>query len=123
METGSAKEVRVDFDASKSVVGTGKSSKYILKPTIKFFDIEESGVLISGDLTREGTTGGLGRTNVSLQTYDDSLADDAAAAVSVIASTRSVDSVDRPKEVGYYSILAHTAEAASYNLVAYKGPV
>jgi len=100
------------------VVRAGNSGNYILKPTIKFFDIEESGAMISGNVIGQGTAEGLGDTNLSLQTYD-SLADDDEA-VSVIASTRSDSSVDGAREVGYYSILAQTVEPASHNLVAYK---
>jgi hypothetical protein len=116
LETGIVKEIRVDFDAEKSVVKAGNSGKYILKPTTKLVEIEESAV-VSGTVSDAGDDKSdpaddapLGSAKVSLQQYDSAL-DLKDQVLSVHSTVTETD--------GYYSL---AADAGVYNLVAYRPP-
>jgi len=70
----STTELTLDFDAMRSVVIAGKSGKYLLKPTIHVMD-DKLLTKISGTVTKEADATPLGGAGISLQVYDDSLAD------------------------------------------------
>jgi len=60
----------VDFDASASVVKSGNSGKYLLKPTIKITDTVDNAIL-SGTVTDDSIESvGLGGVTVSAQYYE-----------------------------------------------------
>lgn len=97
----------LDFDASKSVVKAGNSGKWLLKPTIKVVDGDETAT-VGGkvDLTDEDDDSGV---YVSAQTFDTN-ATNAKDQVIVNAGTTT-------EQDGTYCLVL---EPGTYNLVAYK---
>ncbi len=101
-------ELVLDFDASRSIVEAGNSENLLLKPTIKVFELDEYSI-ISGTVTEEGATEGMGGVLVSAQVYNP-IASDPKDEVVIQASTRT-------DENGSYSIFV---APGTYSVVAYK---
>ena len=96
----------LDFDATKSVVKAGNSGKWLLKPTIKVIDSDESGTV--GGLVTVGDEG-VGGVYVSAQTFNPVATDDKDKVI--------VDAGTITEENGSYCLVL---EPGTYNLVAYK---
>ena len=98
----------LDFDASKSIVKAGNSGKWLLKPTIKVINMDESST-VSGTVTEDNGDPLEGVSSVSAQIYDPS-ATDAKDKVVIQASTIT-------DENGAYTMFLGPG---TYNIVAYK---
>lgn len=113
IENTKTTELVLDFDASKSVVKAGKSGKWLLKPTIKVFDLKDCSSV--GGSVNNGGGYPMEGALMSVQIYDPSAADPKDR---VTVQTSTLTDFD-----GHYVIFVHSG---SYNLLAYKdgyGPV
>jgi hypothetical protein len=115
---GETKELVLDFDAGRSVVKAGNSGKYILKPTIKVFEMAGK-IDVYGEVTDDSETPDeIGNATVSAQISD-------GLSATVIRSTITDDGATTENsllEEGDY-LLSLLSPDQIYNIVVYKGYV
>lgn len=100
-------ELILDFDAMRSVVRSGSSGKWLLKPTIKVLD--SANYSIASGTVRDGSDAGIEGVMVSAQSYDDTAADERDKVIVEAATITDAD--------GNYKLFLAPGD---YNLVAFR---
>ncbi len=101
------KELILDFDASRSVVKAGNSGNWLLKPTIKVLEVDDSSI-IRGIVSEDGTGAPIEGAVVGAQVFDGGAADEANEVI--------VQAATITDETGAYSLFV---EPGTYNMVVY----
>ncbi len=100
-------ELILDFDAMRSVVRSGSSGNWLLKPTIKVLDT--ANYSIASGTVRDGADTGIEGVMVSAQSYDDIATDERDKVVVEAATITDAD--------GNYKLFLAPGD---YNLVAFR---